>query len=104
VAPSPLSIGGHWTLVTIVEAASGGITVPLEFDGPNHTERIAMNDWGGIIVVILLVLGYAEQLLIALDLVLSRLIRVVDRLGDVIATCRRLTDALGRVRGRWHRQ
>ena len=30
-----LSIGGHWTLVTIVEAAGGGVTVPLELDVPN---------------------------------------------------------------------
>jgi hypothetical protein len=27
-----LSIGGHWTLVTIVEGAGGGVTVPLELD------------------------------------------------------------------------
>jgi len=30
-----LSIGGHWRLVTIVEAAGGGVTVPLELDVPN---------------------------------------------------------------------
>jgi len=30
-----LSIGGHWTLVTIVEAAGGGVTVPLELDVPS---------------------------------------------------------------------
>ena len=30
-----LSIGGRWSLVTIVEAAGGGVTVPLELDVPN---------------------------------------------------------------------
>jgi copper transport protein len=30
-----LSIGGHWSLVTIVESAGGGVTVPLELDVPN---------------------------------------------------------------------
>jgi copper transport protein len=30
-----LSIGGHWRLVTIVEAAGGGVTVPLELHVPN---------------------------------------------------------------------
>jgi copper transport protein len=30
-----LSIGGHWTVVTIVESAGGGVTVPLELDVPN---------------------------------------------------------------------
>jgi copper transport protein len=29
-----LSIGGRWSLVTIVEAAGGGVTVPLELDVP----------------------------------------------------------------------
>jgi hypothetical protein len=29
-----LSMGGHWRLVTIVEAAGGGVTVPLELDVP----------------------------------------------------------------------
>jgi copper transport protein len=29
-----LSIGGHWTLVTIVEGTGGGVTVPLELDVP----------------------------------------------------------------------
>jgi copper transport protein len=30
-----LSIGGHWTLVTIVEGMGTGVTVPLELDVPN---------------------------------------------------------------------
>jgi copper transport protein len=30
-----LSIGGHWTLVTIVEGTGGGVTVPLELDVPS---------------------------------------------------------------------
>jgi putative copper export protein len=34
-----LSIGGRWSLVTIVEGAGGGVTVPLELDvpGPDHS-------------------------------------------------------------------
>jgi hypothetical protein len=30
-----LSIGGRWSLVTIVEGAGGGVTVPLELDVPS---------------------------------------------------------------------
>jgi copper transport protein len=30
-----LSIGGHWSLVTVVEGAGGGVTVPLELDVPD---------------------------------------------------------------------
>jgi copper transport protein len=30
-----LSIGGRWTLVTVVEAAGGGVTVPLQLDVPD---------------------------------------------------------------------
>jgi copper transport protein len=43
-----LSIGGHWTLVTIVEGAGGGVTVPLELDVPGaphsgHSSRDTTN-------------------------------------------------------------
>jgi copper transport protein len=39
-----LSIGGRWTLVTIVEAAGGGVTVPLQLDVPNAGAAHAEHD------------------------------------------------------------